>query len=157
MRLRAALDSQPVSGDSAGLLVNELDRSDYQGGQRSACPNEISIGTTESSKAYRTPYASILLDFEAPACRRLISRVSHHEVVSLIETIFASQDEVKMISCLRGDDAQTFIDIIHEVHPPPSLISNPRSNYICSLSGFRLPFTRLWISPISNRDSGRSA
>jgi len=60
------------------------------------------------------------VDFDAPACKRLISRtLLPHEMISLIETIFASKDEVKMIRGLRGIDAQTFIDVIHEVRPAP--------------------------------------
>jgi len=60
------------------------------------------------------------VDFDAPACKRLISHtLLPHEVISLIETIFASKDEVKTIRGLRGVDAQTFIDVIHEVRPAP--------------------------------------
>lgn len=60
-------------------------------------------------------------DRRAPAYGRLISRAfSPHGVIALIEAIFASPDEVKMISRLRGDNAQIFIDVIHEVslHTP---------------------------------------
>ena len=58
---------------------------------------------------------------DAPASKRLISRdFFPHEVISLIETIFASKDEFKVIRDLRGDDAQTFIDVIHEVRTVPS-------------------------------------
>ena len=64
-----------------------------------------------------TPDSSILVDLHAPACKRLTSNnFSPHEIISLIETIFTTQDEIKMIGCLRGDEAQTFIDVIHEVH-----------------------------------------
>ena len=51
-----------------------------------------------------------------PACKRLISHAwLPREVISLIQTIFTSEYEVKMILGLRGDDAQTFIDAIHKV------------------------------------------
>jgi hypothetical protein len=68
------------------------------------------------------PDSSIPADFNVPACRRLTS-LSHpylpHEVISLIEAVFKSKDEVKMIGYLRGDDAQTFIDVVHRVRPHP--------------------------------------
>ena len=63
---------------------------------------------------------STLATADAPASKRLISRdFFPHEIISLIETIFASKDEFKMIRDLRGDDAQTFIDVIHEVCTVP--------------------------------------
>ena len=68
-----------------------------------------------------TPGSSIPVDFGAPACRRLISRTFFpHQVISLIAAIFTSRDEVEAIGCLRGDNAQTFIDVVHEVrlHAP---------------------------------------
>jgi len=68
-----------------------------------------------------TPGSSILVDPDVPACRRLTSLAfSPHEVVSLIEETFTSKDEVEMIRDLRGHDAQTFIDVVHEVclHTP---------------------------------------
>ena len=64
----------------------------------------------------------IPVDFDVPACKRLTS-LSHaffpHEVISLIEVVFKSKDEVKMIGHLRGEDAQIFIDVIHRVRPHP--------------------------------------
>ena len=96
-----------------------------------------------------------------PACKRLASRAfSPHEVIPLIEAIFTNQSEVKMIGCLCGDDAQTFIDVIHEVrlrhpsYPRPGLIS------LVAFGSFTLEFPpsaiRLWISPISRHGSGGS-
>ena len=62
------------------------------------------------------PDSSNFVNLDAPACKRLIRRAfSPQEVTSLIEAIFMSEDEVKMVRDLRGDDAQTFIDVIHEV------------------------------------------
>jgi len=88
------------------------------------------LTTAIPRSVYPTPDSSILLDLDAPACKRLTSRAfSPHEVIPLIEAIFTNQDEVKMIGYLRGDDAQTFIDVIHEVclrypsFPRPGLIS----------------------------------
>jgi hypothetical protein len=58
----------------------------------------------------------ILVDSDARACKRLISRnFISHEIIPLIAATFTSQDEVKAIGCLRGDDAQNFIDVIHDV------------------------------------------
>ena len=65
---------------------------------------------------YPAASSSNLVDLNIPACKRLISRTSPpHEIISLIKAIFASKDELKMIRDLRGDDAQTFIDVMHEV------------------------------------------
>lgn len=64
------------------------------------------------------PDSSNLVNLDAPACKRLISRTfSPPEVISIIEAIFMSKDEVKMIRNLCGDDAQNFIDVMHEVRP----------------------------------------
>ena len=65
---------------------------------------------------HSVPDSSNLVDLDVPACKRLISRTpSPQEVTSLIETIFMSKEEVKMIRDLRGDDAQTFVDVIHGI------------------------------------------
>ena len=62
------------------------------------------------------PGSSIHVD-SAPAWTRLVSQADllPHEVISLIEAIFKSEDEIKMIRGLHGDDAQTFIDTIYRV------------------------------------------
>lgn len=71
---------------------------------------------------YQILDSSISPNLEAPACRSLISRTfSPHEIISLIEVIFGNQNEIKMIGFLRGDDAQTFIDVIHGVRLQPLL------------------------------------
>ena len=58
----------------------------------------------------------LLANVDEPAWKRLASRAFlPREVVSLIEAILMSGDEVKMIGNLCGDDAQSFIDVIHEV------------------------------------------
>ena len=62
--------------------------------------------------------ATTLESLDAPACTSLIRRTfSPPEVISLIEAIFTSKDEVKMLRNLRGDDAQTFVNVISEVRP----------------------------------------
>ena len=88
------------------------------------------------------------LDFDMSACKRLISRdLSQHEVISLIEVISNSQEEVKMVSYLNGDDALNFIDMMHEVClSGPSL---PKHSLIPSLSRFcphRSDFGSPWFS-----------
>jgi hypothetical protein len=83
--------------------------------------------TALDRSAFPTPQSSLHLDFDASACKRLITHdFSQTEVIPLIGEIFTSQDEVKMIGYLRGDDAQTFIDIMDEVwlytHSSPSSV-----------------------------------
>ena len=107
---------------------------------------------------YPTPDSSILVDLDAPACRRLINHAfSPHEVVSLIETIFTSQDEIKMIGYLRGDNAQTFIDVIHDVRS--TLVYCKYCGLIVTagsslLFGSPTPLIRLWIFMNSHHGSG---
>lgn len=68
------------------------------------------------SLSHPAPGPSIPVDSDTPAWKRLIGySLFTHEVNSLIEAIFTSKDEVKLIGDLRGDDAQTFINVIHEV------------------------------------------
>ena len=64
-----------------------------------------------------TPGFSTIVDHSMPAYKRLISNAfSPHELIALIGATFTSKDEVRMVCNLHGDDAQTFIDVIHEVH-----------------------------------------
>lgn len=51
-----------------------------------------------------------------PAWKRLIGRfLTRDERVPLIKTIFSDRDEVEAVKCLRGDDAQSFVDVVDEV------------------------------------------
>ena len=53
---------------------------------------------------------------DAPTWRRLTSYTfPPHEVISLVEEIFGSEDQVRAIHELQGDDAQIFVNVIHEV------------------------------------------
>lgn len=62
-------------------------------------------------------------DAPIPAWRRLISQpLPTDERVSLIATIFSDRNEVDTVNLLRGDDAQTFVNVIDEV-PSRSFIS----------------------------------
>ena len=91
-------------------------------------------------------------DSDTPAWKRLISRpLLPLEAISLIGVIFTSKLEVKKVCDLRGDDAQTFIDGLHEVR----FVFLPFGGTADYLSPLR-PFTpelltstaRLWISLI---------
>ena len=63
-----------------------------------------------------------------PVTVRLINGAFHpHEVITLIETIFASKDEIQMIRNLHKDPAQTIINVMYEVSP--SFISDPLSDH----------------------------
>jgi len=65
---------------------------------------------------YPTPDPPTPADRHLSACRRLISRAfPPHDVISLIGAVFESKAELQLISGLRGDDTQTFIDVIHQV------------------------------------------
>jgi len=62
----------------------------------------------------------LLSNVDEPVWKRLASRTFlPHEVVSLVEAALVSEDGVKVIGNLCGDDAQNFIDVIHEVPSPP--------------------------------------
>ena len=54
----------------------------------------------------------------ALSCERIIGRdFLPHELPSLIKVIFTSEEEIKVIDSLCGSDAQTFVDVIHNVRP----------------------------------------
>lgn len=107
---------------------------------------------------YRSPGSSIPVDSIAPACKRLTSHnFFPHEVIPLIEAIFTSQNESKAIGRLRGDDAQTFIDVIHEVRiHAPSFLRHTGLIVFVKCFSYHFPLIRLWISLIFHRGSGGS-
>jgi len=73
---------------------------------------------------YSTPDSSTPVGPSEPAWGCLASRAFlPHEVIPLIEAILMSEDEVKMVGNLCGDDAQKFVDVIHEVSPSQFLHS----------------------------------
>ena len=84
---------------------------------------------------------------KVPAYRRLIGHAfSAHDVISLIEAIFMDKEEVRMVRDLRGDAAQTFIDVVHEVRlharsSPGHIMITPLP-FGSSLSNFHLPPVR---------------
>ena len=91
----------------------------------------------QPSTLYTASDSSILVDPKPSACRRLISYTfSPHETISLIKVIFTSKAEIDIIRGLRGDDAQTFIDVVHGVRL--HFFSFPRYLLIASFA-FDLP------------------
>ena len=91
--------------------------------------------------------SSIPVDPTAPAHSRLTSRSFPPD-----EAI-TSKDETRLTDYLRGDAAQTFIDVVYKVrrHMP----SLPRSGLIAFTLAIDLSI-RLWISQISHRGYGGS-
>ena len=70
----------------------------------------------QPSTAYTVSGLSAVVDPEQSACRRLIScAFIPREIIPLIEAIFTSDAETDVIGDLRGEDAQTFIDLVHGV------------------------------------------
>jgi len=43
------------------------------------------------------------------------------ELASLIETIFSGRKAIDLAGCFQESDAQTFIDVVHEVRFHPSI------------------------------------
>ena len=82
-------------------------------------PSPNTLGQSSSSTIsilHMAPDSSILVDPKSSACRRLINHTfSPRKTISLIEVIFTSKAEINIIRDLRGDDAQTFIDVVHGV------------------------------------------
>lgn len=73
-------------------------------------------GTLISHTALITPYSPPFLDFNIPACQRLIERTfAPDELLALIQAVLTNTDEGNTIRSLHGDDAQKFIDVIDDV------------------------------------------
>ena len=78
-----------------------------------------------------------------PAWKYLIDHIySPREVISLIETAFLDDGEVRLLYDPRGDDAQTFVDVIHEVRPH---IPSPEHGLIAFVGYFVLPDSFIWL------------
>ena len=81
----------------------------------------LSIGPSDDmapspSIVYTTSGSSILADPQLSPCRRLLSNTfPPRETIPLIEAIFTSKAEIDVVRDLRGDGAQKFIDVVHEV------------------------------------------
>ena len=112
--VRGAID--PMSALSKWKQMGALRYTDHSS---RPLPLRGDARTCGNDPTFMVYLASDLANLGEPACKRLISRAFlPHEVIPLIETILASKDAAKVIGDLRGDDAQTFIDVIHEVHFP---------------------------------------
>ena len=71
----------------------------------------------ESGISFSPPFADLVrgADHPVPACGRLVRRTfAPHELPSLMEVIFSSQDEGDTIRRLLGDDEQAFVDVVDE-------------------------------------------
>ena len=78
-----------------------------------------------------------------PAWKRLIIRpLVANERVSLITYIFSDRDETEAVKRLRGDDAQSFVDVVDEVLPHSfisEIFTDSNLNFLVSPS-------RCWIA-----------
>ena len=67
-------------------------------------------------RANDPPEPLVIIDSRKQAWQRLVGRTApQDELPSLIEAIFSGRKATEMVDCLRGDDAQVFIDIIDGV------------------------------------------
>lgn len=72
----------------------------------------------------RPPQSSFTLDSCEQALQRLINGdLPQDERATVIESIYSSQEATNIIGRLREKDAQTFIDIVHEVRYHSSISS----------------------------------
>ena len=64
------------------------------------------------------PLIPLLSQFQLLGFKRLITRAfAPHELTSLVEAIFSSNDTGDTIHSLVGEDVQTFVDVIDEARP----------------------------------------
>jgi len=99
------------------------------------------------------------LDLSSPLWKRLTNHTFPSYEVTLIGEIFVNEKEVRALNDLRGDEAQAFIDVIHDVRLHTSSSKEP--DLILLLDGVSslapsLALTRLWISPIFYHGSGEN-
>ena len=79
-------------------------------------PESASLDGKPPSITHPAAGSSVPVVPDTPAWKRLISRgLPPHEAIPLIEAIFINEDEVKTIRGLCGEDAQTFVNRMHEV------------------------------------------
>ena len=99
------------------------------------------------------------VDLGTQAWKRLIGRAfSSHEVISSIEATFTSADVLEITRDLRGDDSQSFVNVIHKVQSTPLfaryrmitlILFDPFVKHLSSL-------IRLWVCLTSHHTSGSS-
>lgn len=141
---------RPTNG-SAGRLPTPVRRHSEE--------RQEKAGGLPSSINHTAQDPSIPVGSDAPAWKRLINpTLFPHEVISLIEEIFTGgKDKVDMICDLLGDDAQTFINVIHEVC---LILSSRRHDLITfssvSLFDFQFVLPRLGIFAVFHHTSRRS-
>jgi len=148
--------------DTHGLISFPVGRIVCRGHRKLSRPDTTHLHLAKPTLPGRpTPDSSSLIGLDAPAWKPLINRTffSSHEFVSLFEAIFTSEDEIEKIRDLPGDDAQTFADLVQQVHSIPLFMSC--GLIISALFGsFTFeplpPLIRLWISSISHRRFGGS-
>jgi hypothetical protein len=94
-------------------------------------PNLESHSAQSSTKTKPSGSVSNGCDLPAPAKPSLVlllclisGAVPQSERASLIEATFSNRKVTKMVRCLRGNDAQTFIDVVDEVCYRSSLLGD---------------------------------
>ena len=76
----------------------------------------VSLDSKPPSITHPAAGSSVPAVPDPPAWKSLISHgLLPHEVIRLITVIFTNEDEVKAISGLCGEDAQMFVNRMHEV------------------------------------------
>lgn len=103
--VESAIIVGPVtSGDTTTMSV-------AKNGTSSAPSHRCSTQQGLSSNSF------FFFNFNTPVCQRLIEHLfTPDDLPSMIEAVFSSTDEGDTIRRLYGDDAQTFIDVVDEVH-----------------------------------------
>ena len=97
-------------------LINAVRSTDRPSQPLHLCGDAYTQNCDLSPTDHPTPNPPTPTDYDTPACRRLITHdFSPQDVVPLIGAVLTSRDELQLVSDLRRDDAQTFIDVIHKV------------------------------------------
>jgi len=155
--------SDPTSASSKQIRTSAVWDADISSRPSVSHDNTHSHDDDLTSPVYAASDSPTLAGPNESAWKRLAGRAFlPHELISLIEVALMSQDEVKTIgNQLCEDDAQSFIDVIHEV-PSPQLHFRctgllPSPIFVPPFSDLHLPLIRLWTSQIANLSSGGGA
>jgi len=98
----------------------------------------------------RPPNSPIHIGLDLPGWERLIRSIpASGERISLIMDILSNGNEVKMVECLCGDEAQSFIDAVYEARYHP--LFSPES----MSADFRSLLIRRWVASIMTTHHGR--
>jgi len=98
----------------------------------------------------------LISDSDRRALRRLVDRaVPQDELISVIGTIVSNVKAANIVTELKGNDAQTFADIIDEAchHVIPSL----KNQFVDLRFNFPILVVRRWVASISQHESERNA